>query len=187
MSGIKEIWIVRHGETLWSKTGQHTSFSDLDILPEGIKKLQSLDRFFVGESFDMVYSSTSLRSRHTAKILGFEECELTYDLNEWNYGDYEGLTTPQIREIEKREWTVFKYGCPGGESPKEISDRVDRFLNRIEGKCLIFTSGHIGRALIARFLKLPIEAGAQFVLKPGKLSILGFEHESTVITGLNLH
>ena len=187
MSDLKEIWLVRHGITEWSKNGRHTSFSDLDLLPEGIKKVKLLGRFFEKEEFDAIYSSTSIRSRHTAKILGFEDCELTYDLNEWNYGDYEGLTTPQIREIEKRNWTVFKYGCPGGESPKEISDRVDRFLQKIEGKSLLFLSGHVGRALIARYLKLPIEAGAQFVLEPGKLSILGYEHESPVIKGLNLH
>jgi broad specificity phosphatase PhoE len=187
MAGIKEIWLVRHGITEWSKSGKHTSYSDIDLIEEGVKKLPNLSRFLEGEKFDQVFASTSLRSRRTAEILGFKEPALTYDLNEWNYGQYEGLTTPQIRQMEQRDWTVFKYGCPGGESPKEVSDRVDRFLNRIEGKCLLFLSGHIGRALIARYLKLPIEAGAQFVLEAGKLSKLGFEHESAVICGLNLY
>lgn len=187
MSSTKEIWLVRHGMTEWSQNGRHTSYSEIDLLPEGLKALESVKRFFEGETFDQVHSSTSLRSRKTAQILGFNKLELTYDLNEWNYGEYEGLTTPQIRQMEKRDWTVFKYGCPGGESPKEISDRVDRFLNRIEGKCLLFVSGHLGRALIARYLKLPIEFGAEIVLQPGKLSKLGYEHDAPVILGLNLY
>ncbi|MFZ4772494.1 MAG: histidine phosphatase family protein [Chlamydiia bacterium] len=187
MSKIKELWLVRHGITEWSKTGRHTSFSDPDLLEEGITKLHTLHRFFEGETFDHVYSSTSLRSRHTAKLLGFNSCKFTEALNEWNYGDYEGLTTPQIRSREHHDWTVFKYGCPGGEGVQQVSDRVDQFLEGLEGKCLLFLSGHIGRALIARFLKFPVQAGAHIFLDAGKLSKLGFEHESAAIYGLNLY
>ncbi|MBM3194835.1 MAG: histidine phosphatase family protein, partial [Chlamydiae bacterium] len=96
MSSTKEIWLVRHGMTEWSQNGRHTSYSEIDLLPEGLKALESVKRFFEGETFDQVHSSTSLRSRKTAQILGFNKLELTYDLNEWNYGEYEGLTTPQI-------------------------------------------------------------------------------------------
>lgn len=101
MSGIKEIWLVRHAMTEWSQNGRHTSYSDIDLLPEGMEALKSLKRFFENETFDQVHSSTSLRSRKTAGVLGYDQLMLTYDLNEWNYGKYEGLTTPQIRQLEK--------------------------------------------------------------------------------------
>ncbi len=187
MRAIRELWLVRHGVTEWSLSGQHTSFTDLELLPEGVRALEKLRPLLKGETFDAIYSSTSLRSRHTAEVLGFHPDEFTYDLNEWNYGEYEGLTTVEIRAKAEKDWTVCEYGCPGGESPEDVCERVDRFLASIQGKCLLFLSGHIGRVLIARFLQMPVKAGSHFVLEAGKLSKLGFEHEIPVVYGLNLN
>lgn len=186
MKKITKLTLIRHGTTEWSLNGRHTSFTDLDLLPQAKKELTPIKNRLKREAFDYVCSSPMQRARNTAKFLGFSDVKINYDLLEWNYGDYEGLTTQEIRSEKMNDWTVFVDGCPNGESPKEISDRMDRLLGSLSGNCLLFIHGHCGRALIARWLQLPVEMGAHFELHAGKLTELSFEREMPTIKTLNL-
>jgi broad specificity phosphatase PhoE len=180
-----EVWLVRHGETEWSRSGQHTSVTDLPLTAEGEEVARSLAPRLT-EHFDLVLSSPRLRARRTAELTGHPEAESDPDLAEWAYGDYEGRTTEEIRE-EVPGWTVWSHPCPGGETAEEVSDRLDRVVERCQGveRSLVFGHGHGLRAFTARWLGLPVTDGRLFRLDTATLSVLGWERESPVILSWN--
>jgi broad specificity phosphatase PhoE len=134
-----------------------------------------------------VLTSPRTRARVTAELTGFPDAEVDEDLAEWAYGDYEGITTPEIRESVPG-WTVWTHACPGGETAQQVSDRLDRVVKRaqaVEGRTLVFAHGHSLRALTARWLELPVTDGRLFRLDTSTLSVLGFERETPVILRWN--
>ena len=179
-----QIVLVRHGETEWSLSGQHTSRTDLPLLPVGRERASALGPRLEGWDFSLVLTSPLRRARETCELAGFgERAEVFEDLREWDYGEYEGLTTPQIRE-ERPDWNLWTDGCPGGEQPDQVGARADRVLERMrraDGDVLAFAHGHIFRVLAARWIALPAAGGARLALKAGALCVLGFERETEVI------
>jgi broad specificity phosphatase PhoE len=179
-----DIYIARHGATEWSKSGQHTSRTDLSLLPEGEEQAEGMRSKLDGVAFSLVLCSPLRRARETCELAGFGDvAEITEDLVEWDYGEYEGLTTPQIRETNP-SWWLWRDGCPGGEMPGDIGARVDRVLARfasVDGNGLAFAHGHVLRVFTARWLEMEVAAGARFKLEAGSLGILGHERETTVI------
>jgi broad specificity phosphatase PhoE len=174
------LYLVRHGATEWSKSGQHTSRTDLELLPEGEQQAREVARKLADLSFELVLCSPLTRAVQTCRLAGLgDQAELCEDLHEWDYGRYEGLTTPQIRS-ERPDWNLWRDGCPDGESPEQIGARVDRVLERfaaIEGDGIAFAHGHVLRVLTARRLEMAVAAGAHFKLEAGSLGILGHEHD----------
>lgn len=185
---MTEIVLVRHGETEWSATGRHTSRTDLPLTEAGRERARALAARFSGRSFALVLCSPLLRARETCELAGFGGvAELVDDLHEWDYGEYEGLTTPQIREV-RPDWNLWREGCPGGERPEQVGDRADRVLGRLreaEGDALAFAHGHILRVVTARWLRMDVAEGARFALLAGGVGVLGFERETEVVTGWN--
>jgi broad specificity phosphatase PhoE len=172
-----DLWIVRHGETEWSKSGQHTSRTDLPLTPEGERAAVALRPVLEGVHFDLVLSSPRQRARRTAELIGMDDVVIWDDLVEWDYGDYEGRTRAAIQE-ERPEWSVWVEGCPGGESPEQVSQRVDEVIERcreVEGVVLMFAHGHILRSLAARWLDHPIALGANLELATTRISILSHD------------
>src|SRR5690349_6393957 len=152
-----ELWLVRHGATEWSVAGRHTSVTDLPLLPEGERTATALRGRLAAVDFRLVLTSPRQRARHTAELTGFADAEVTDDLAEWAYGDYEGLTTAQIRESVPG-WTVWTHPSPGGESADQVADRCDRVVARARqtpGRTMAFAHGHLLRVLAARWLGLP--------------------------------
>ncbi len=186
---MSEILLVRHGETEWSKSGQHTSNTDLPLTEDGRKRAAPLRHELAKRQFALVLSSPLRRARETCEIAGFgDRAEIDEDLREWNYGEYEGLTTPQIREQDP-DWDLWTDGCPGGERPDEVGARADRVIARMraaDGDAVAFAHGHILRVVTARWLEMPVAAGARFVLAAGAISTLGFERETQALQGWNL-
>jgi probable phosphoglycerate mutase len=179
-----QIVVVRHGETEWSLSGQHTSSTDLPLTEMGRKRAEALGPALAEWKFALVLTSPLRRARDTCELAGFgDAAEICEDLREWDYGEYEGLTTPQIREIDPG-WNLWRDGCPGGETPQEVGARADRGLGRLRGAggdALAFAHGHIFRVLTARWLQMEPAAGARFVLSAGAISVLGYERETEVI------
>ena len=178
------IVLVRHGETEWSRSGQHTSRTDLPLIEEGRERAEALGPLLAGWSFSLVLTSPLRRARETCELAGFGgRAEICEDLREWDYGDYEGLTTPQIRE-QRPDWTLWRDGCPGGEQPDAVGERADRALARLreaDGDALAFAHGHIFRVTAARWIGLPASGGARLALRAGAISVLGHERETEVI------
>lgn len=183
------ILIVRHGETEWSLSGQHTSRTDLPLVGEGRRRAQEIGSELAGREFALVLCSPLLRARETCELAGLgDQAELTDDLREWDYGEYEGLTTPQIRETDP-DWSLWRDGCPGGEQPAQVGARADRAIERLrvdDGDALAFAHGHIFRVLTARWLQMEPAAGARFALRPGAICSLGYERETEVLLLWNL-
>jgi probable phosphoglycerate mutase len=178
------IFIARHGATEWSVSGQHTSRTDLPLLEQGREQAEAMAGKLAGVDFSLVLCSPLLRARETCRLAGFtavaQRCD---DLTEWDYGDYEGLTTPQIRETTP-SWWLWRDGCPDGEMPEQIGARVDRVLARcaeVEGDVLAFAHGHVLRVLCARWLEMDVAAGARFKLEAGSLGVLGHERDTQVV------
>ena len=172
-----EIHLVRHGETEWSASGRHTGRSDIALTPAGEAAAGGLAYRLAGLSFAAVWSSPSQRARRTCELAGFgERCIVKPDLAEWDYGAYEGLTTPQI--LEKRPgWQLFRDGCPDGEQAADVGARADRIVAALHAEgadALIFSSGHFLRVLAARWLGLPPQQGALFLLDTASVSALGY-------------
>lgn len=183
-----ETFLIRHGETEWSATGRHTSRTDLPLLEEGRARARALGAELEEHPFSLVLCSPLRRARETCELAGFGDvaiiCE---DLREWDYGDYEGLTTPEIQE-RNPEWNLWRDGCPGGERPREVSARADRVLARLreaDGDAAAFAHGHILRVTTARWLGMSAAEGARFALPAGSMGVLGFEHETEVIVTWN--
>jgi probable phosphoglycerate mutase len=175
-----DIWLARHGATEWSRSGQHTSYTDLPLIPEGEEEARAIGTQLAGQEFVRVLSSPLIRARETARLAGFgDRVEVTDLLSEVDYGKFEGLTTREIHE-EHPGWELFVDGSPGGESPGEVAARADRLLEIIgepDGDVLCFAHGHILRALAARYLGLEIASAGLLKLDAGSLSILGHEHD----------
>jgi broad specificity phosphatase PhoE len=182
-----QLWLVRHGETEWSASGRHTSHTDLDLTEAGVEAARSVADKLRGTSFARVLSSPLLRARRTAELAGAGSPELVDDLREWDYGDDEGLTTPQIRE-DRPGWTVWADGPRGGESAAEVGARADRVVAMVresEGPVLAFSHGHFCRVLGARWLGLPVTAGAHLKLSTASVSVLGWERETPALVHWN--
>jgi probable phosphoglycerate mutase len=182
-----ELWIIRHGETAWSRDGLHTSHTELELTPEGEDVARKLAERLAGVEFDLVLSSPRVRARRTAELAGFTDIQLEDDLTEWDYGDYEGRTTPEIRE-EVQGWTVWSHPCPGGETAEQVSRRLDRVVATVRahgGRVLVFSHGHASRALAARWLDQPVQEGRLFKLDTATISVLAYERESPAVARWN--
>lgn len=184
---MTELWLVRHGETEWSASGKHTSVTDLALTERGEQRATAIARRLHGVAFDQVLTSPLKRAHETATLAGFPDAEVDEDLFEWRYGDYEGLTTPQIRETVPG-WTVWTHPSPGGESPAQVSDRIGRVVARaaeIAGRTVAFAHGHSLRAVAACWLGLPVTDGRLFDLDTATVSVLGFYRETPVVQRWN--
>lgn len=184
---MSEVFLVRHGATEWSKAGRHTSTTDLPLLAEGEADADLLRGRLAGEAFELVLTSPRQRARRTAELAGYPDAVVDHDLTEWAYGDYEGITTPEIRETVPG-WTVWTHPSPGGESAEAVTKRLDRVVARVraaEGRALVFGHGHALRALAARWLGLPACEGRLFRLDTATISVLGFEREQPVVLRWN--
>jgi broad specificity phosphatase PhoE len=182
-----EVWLVRHGETEWSKAGRHTSSTDLPLTVDGEQVARTLRPRLAGTSFDLVLTSPMQRARVTARLVGFGHAEVDDDLVEWSYGAYEGRTSAEIRE-DVPGWTIWTHPAPGGETPGQVTERLDRVVDRLRAvpdRALVFGHGHALRALTARWLGLPVTDGRLFRLDTATLSRLGYERENPVILAWN--
>lgn len=184
---LTELWLVRHGETDWSRSGRHTSRTEVSLTDAGEEGARELGTRLAGTAFDLVLTSPRERARRTAELAGFGHAEVMPDLAEWDYGDFEGRTTPEIRE-ETPGWTVWTHRCPGGETAEEVSRRLDRVLSRTRmhgGRVLAFGHGHASRALAMRWLGLQVTGGRLLKLDPTTISVLGHEHENPAVARWN--
>lgn len=182
-----ELVLVRHGETEWSRSGRHTSVTDLPLLPDGEEDAVGLSSRLAAWDFTRVWTSPRLRARRTAELAGFPDAEVDDDLVEWAYGDYEGITTPTIRE-QVLDWTLWTHPVPGGETPEQVTERLDRVIARArdtEGVSAVFSHGHSLRALAARWLGLPVTDGRFFRLDTATVSVLGTERGAPVLRRWN--
>lgn len=177
-----ELWLIRHGETEWSLSGQHTSRTDLPLLPQGEQRARELREILAGKEFARVLSSPMRRALDTARLAGFDP-EICDDLREWQYGDYEGLTSAQIHKNEP-DWSIWTSTPPGGETAEQVTARADRVIAEAEsagGDVALFGHGHMLRVLGARWLEQPAQFGKYFALSTGSVSALGSEHGNRVI------
>jgi broad specificity phosphatase PhoE len=185
---VTELVLVRHGETEWSRTLKHTGRTDVPLTDEGREQARLVGRALAGRQFGRVLCSPLQRALETCRIaLPDVEPELRDELMEWDYGDYEGITTKEIRETVP-DWTVWKYGARGGESVAAVGARIDRVVAELreEGEdVVVFAHGHVLRVLTARWLGLEPAAGRLFALDTGTLSILGYERETSVVRRWN--
>ena len=184
---MPELWLIRHGPTEWSEAGRHTSTTDLPLLPAGEEAARALAGRLEGVDFARTLTSPRLRARRTAELAGHPEAEVDDDLVEWGYGDYEGITTPEIRESVPG-WTVWTHPSPGGESAAAVGARLDRVVARalaVEGRTLVFAHGHSLRVLAARWLGLPVADGRLLRLDTATISVLGHERETPVVLRWN--
>jgi probable phosphoglycerate mutase len=176
------VYLARHGETEWTISGQHTGLTDLPLTEHGEAQARKLAPALAGIDFAIVATSPLRRAVRTAELAGFGAVAVTDpDLLEWNYGDYEGKLRTDILAIDPH-WQLFRDGCPGGESPRQVAARADRVIERVRaagGNALLFSSGHLFRMLAARWLALEAIHGAHLVLDTASLSILGYEHDLT--------
>ncbi|MET3962520.1 broad specificity phosphatase PhoE [Marmoricola sp. OAE513] len=182
-----ELWIVRHGETEWSAAGRHTSRTELPLTAVGEETARGLAGRLAETSFDLVLASPRERARRTAELAGFPDVEVDPDLAEWDYGDYEGITTTEIRATVPG-WTVWSHPCPGGEDAAAVGARLDRVVARARkhgGRTLVFGHGHASRALAARWLGEPVAQGRLFRLDTATVSVLGYERETPVVLRWN--
>jgi broad specificity phosphatase PhoE len=170
-----DVVLVRHGETAWSRSGQHTGNTDIPLTPAGEAAAARLEPLLAGVAFAQVLSSPLQRARRTAELAGFAgRLRVEADLVEWNYGAYEGLTSAEI-QVQAPGWLVFSDGCPDGESPGQVAERVDRLLTKVradQGPALLFAHGHLLRVLMARWLELPPSEGRRFLLDTATLNVL---------------
>jgi len=177
---LPEVYLARHGNTAWTLSGQHTGLTDLPLTSNGESNALRLGERLKGMTFAKVFTSPLQRAARTCGLAGFGAvAETDPDLVEWNYGEYEGLTSAQIHQ-RRPDWDLFRDGCPGGESPQQIGERADRVVQRVRavaGNVLLFSSGHFIRVLTARWLGLgPGSEGRYFLLSPASLSALSYEH-----------
>lgn len=175
-------YLARHGETEWSLSGRHTGLTDLPLTARGEQNARELGERLQRLDVDRVFTSPLQRAARTCALAGFgERATVDRDLVEWNYGDYEGLTTHEIQS-RRPGWSLFRDGCPGGETLAEIGARADRVVQRVRavpGNVLLFSSGHFLRVFAARWLDLDAPSGQRFVLGTGALCALGYDHDRT--------
>jgi len=193
---VARIWLIRHGETEWSRAGRHTGATDVPLTEHGMRQAETTRAELEGVSPGLVLCSPMRRARDTARLAGVVPDEFTDDLREWDYGAWEGRTTTEVRtELEDPAWLVWDHPVPAGATPGEQLDqvavRVDRVIARClpvlhaDHDCLLVAHGHVLRILTARWLGLVPVAGRLFALDPARMSALGFEHEQHVIRSWN--
>jgi len=172
---VQQVLLIRHGETEWSLSGQHTGLSDIPLTENGRRVASQWKPILSERSFALVLTSPLQRARITCELAGLgSQAQTDRDLIEWNYGRYEGLTSRQIR-AERPEWMVFRDGCPGGESPEQVGARVDRVIGRIrvaKGDVAVFAHGHVLRVFGARWVGLDATAGSHFLLDTATACVL---------------
>jgi broad specificity phosphatase PhoE len=182
------VWLIRHGETEWSRSGQHTGRTDIAMTAEGERQAATLAARLAAQTFALALSSPLTRARETARIAGYGGvAEITDDLREWDYGAYEGRSTADIRR-DRPGWSVWTGGVPGGETVDEVGVRLQRVIERARGAggdVVLFGHAHALRILGARWLDLPPVHGRYFRLDPASISILGYERETPVIVQWN--
>lgn len=172
------IHLIRHGETEWSLSGQHTGRTDIALTANGEAQARALAPLLAGIRFDHVLTSPRQRARRTCELAGLGvQAQVDADLAEWDYGDYEGLRSADIRR-RRPEWLIFRDGCPNGETPAQLAARVDGLLARLralEGNIALFTHGHLGVSLATRWLELPLIEARHLQLSTASLSILAID------------
>lgn len=180
----QKVYLVRHGETQWSLSGQHTGVTDIPLTENGRMAARLLKPILTDETFALVLTSPLHRARETCELAGLGERAIVEpELGEWKYGDYEGLTTQQIR-VTRPRWSVFRDGCPGGETPREVAARADCVLAKVraaEGNVALFAHGHIFRVLAARWINLSASYGEHFLLDTATLNVLGYYGDSPAL------
>jgi broad specificity phosphatase PhoE len=178
---LPKLYLVRHGDTAWTESRQHTGRTDIELNERGIEHARQLGELLRSVSFARVFTSPLQRAAKTCELAGFgSRAVVDIDLLEWDYGRFEGKHTPEIL-AEQPRWRLFFDGCPNGESPADVAARADRFIAKVHagaGDVLAFSSGHIIRMIAARWLNLPADAGRFFFCDPASVGILGFEHQS---------
>jgi probable phosphoglycerate mutase len=183
-----QIWLFRHGQTEWSRTGQHTGRTDLPLTADGRRRAQAVARRLSGRPFALVLSSPQVRALETCRLAGYGDvAETTPDLMEWDYGDYEGRRTVDIQQ-ERPGWSLWRDGVPGGESIEQVGGRTRKVIETAEaagGDVALFAHGHVLRVLSACWLGLPPDAGRLLVLGTAAVSVLGYEHDTRVIVKWN--
>jgi probable phosphoglycerate mutase len=184
---MRRVFLIRHGETEWSLSGQHTGATDIPLTERGRAAARLLAPLLSTITFDLVLTSPLGRARQTCELAGLsEKAEIEPDLAEWNYGEYEGLTPRQIHE-RAPGWMIFTDGCPGGESPEQIGARVDRVIEKVRRVNLaaLFAHGHVFRVFVARWLGLPAQAGSSFLLDTATVSVLGYYRDVPAVKRWN--
>ena len=180
----QKVVLIRHGETKWALEGRHTSFTDLPLTEKGREEAGLLQTVLNSWQFKQVFSSPLKRARETCELAGVADGVIVEpDLSEWNYGRFEGLTTDQI-QTEMPDWDVFEQGCPEGDSPANVSERVDRVIQKIraiDGDVAVFSHGHLSRVFATRWINLPVEDSHMFVLDTATLNVLGAYHDAPAI------
>jgi len=183
-----QLWLVRHGETAWSLSGQHTGRTDIPLTPRGEQQAEILARRLAGRRFERVFTSPLSRARDTCRLAGhLSEALVDADLVEWDYGSFEGRTTADIRR-DVPGWNIWTGALPGGETPEQVGMRADRVIARasaVDGDVALFAHGHVLRILAARWLALPAVGGRYLALDTASLSVLGHEHDMPVIRSWN--
>jgi len=185
---MNEVHLVRHGETEWSLSGQHTGSTDIPLTANGRRTARVLESALAGKTFALVLTSPLRRARETCELAGLaERAEIDRDLMEWNYGEYEGLTPKEIH-ARVPAWMLFRDGCPGGETPEQVGARVDRVIAKVrsvEGDAALFAHGHIFRVMAARWLGLPAAAGCHFLLDTATLNVLTYYRDMPAVKQWN--
>ena len=180
-SALSNLYLIRHGETAWSLSGQHTGRTDIPLTEHGEQDARKLAERLRTVKFSRVFTSPLQRARRTCELAGLGEvAEIEPDLVEWNYGDYEGQFSLDTRK-KRPDWNLFRDGGPRGESPAQVSKRADRLIARVralEGNIASFSHGQFGRALAARWIGLPVRQAQHFLLNTASLSVLGYEHRA---------
>jgi broad specificity phosphatase PhoE len=183
LSDAVEVVLVRHGETEWSRSGQHTGRTDVPLTEAGVRNAELLAPRLERRRFAAVFTSPLSRATETCRLAGLgERAEVREELLEWDYGEYEGMTTDDIR-AGRPAWLLWRDGCPGGEDARQVGIRADRLideLQRLDADAALFAHGHVLRVIAARWVGLPPEAGGLLALSTGTLSVLGYEREVAV-------
>lgn len=186
---LSRLYLIRHGETAWSLSGQHTGRTDIPLIEQGEQDARKLADRLRAVKFTRVFTSPLQRARRTCELAGLGDlAEVEPDLVEWDYGEYEGLRPVEIRKA-RPDWNVVRDGSPGGESPVQISERADRLIARLqtlEGNIAIFSHGHFGRVLAARWIGLQIRQAQHLLLGTASVSILGYEHNQVEMPAIVL-
>lgn len=184
----QQIYLVRHGETEWSLSGQHTGISDIPLTENGRKTAKLFEPLFAKKHLALVLTSPLERARTTCDLAGLgRQAKIDPDLKEWNYGEYEGLTSEQI-QAKSPNWMLFREGCPNGESPEQVTKRADLVIAKIraaDGDVALFAHGHILRVLVARWIGLPALAGSHFLLDTATLSVLSYYRDIPAVKQWN--
>ncbi len=183
-----ELWLIRHGETEWSHNGKHTSFTDLSLTDTGRKQAEALKPLLAKQHFDLLLCSPMQRARDTATLAGLQHVEIEPALQEWNYGEYEGLSTPEIQATHPG-WSVWQDPITGGESLEQVAARAQNVINQClqhGGRCALFAHAHVFRILAAVWLQQDGRFGQRLTLSTATISVLGWEHNTRVISHWNV-